>query len=131
MSQAFIDQKQLQQVLIQNQFQPDEGPKAIPVLLDFTGAVDTYILDIELLQNQGRMSMVQTLFIDLSQSANSLTINVNGTGQVIIAKAHTQGYYTVLCANPCKMTFQSLAGGVVIPIQLVNAAIPGVVWSTI
>lgn len=130
MSQAFIDQKQLQQVLIQNQFVPDEGPKAIPVLLDFTGAVDTYILDIELLQNQGRMSMVQTLFIDLSQSANPLTVTING-GQTIIAKARTQGYYTILAANPFKATFQSLAGGVVIPVQLINSAIPGVVWSTV
>jgi hypothetical protein len=114
--------------LTRNQLVPDEGPKAIPLLLDYTGAVTEYDLDLLQTIQQGFISMVQTLYIDLSQSSNDLTVVVNGSNQIVVAKAGTQGYYQVLAPNPAKFAFQSASGGVIIPVFLINVPIAGVVW---
>jgi hypothetical protein len=79
-----------------------------------------------------RFSMLQTIFIDMDGQANPLTVTINGSGQRIIAKQNTQGYYNVLAPNPIKVRFQTSAGGVIaLPVYLCNMAIPGSVWATV
>lgn len=126
-----INQQALIVSMVQNQYVPSEGPKAIPIALDFTGAVGTYVLDATQFQELGNLQMVQTIFADLSGSANPMTITINGSGQQVVCKAHTQGYYPVLCPNPVKLQFDSATSGSVIPIELINVAIAGVVWPTV
>jgi hypothetical protein len=100
-------------------------------LLDFTGAIGSYVLDATLFQQKGYLSMVQTLYLDLSSSANALTVQVgSGGSQLIKAKPNTQGFYPILCPNPPNFLFQSTPGGVIIPIQLINIPIAGIVWAT-
>lgn len=114
-----------------NQIIPDEGPKAVPILLDFSGAQISYTLNL-LLQQQGALiSMVQTVFIDLSNAAHDLliTAGVNVLNQVIHAKAGTQGYYPILCPSPPQITFTAGALGDVVPVVLINIPIAGVVWT--
>lgn len=116
--------------MIQNQNVPDESPKAIPFLIDFS-VNTTWILDLELVMSRTYITMVQTLFLDLSGSANPLKVTVSGSGQVILAKANTQGYYQILASNPVKLQFDSTVAPNIIPIQLINVSIPGVVWPTV
>jgi hypothetical protein len=126
-----INQQQLQTAQIANNLRPDGGPKAIPIILDFTGPTTTeYVFDYQNLQQRGFFGMCQALYIDCSQSANDLEVTVGGTGQTIIAKAGTQGYYPVLCANPLKLVFDSLVNGALIPVFVLNMAISGQVWTS-
>jgi hypothetical protein len=126
---AVINQQTVQVSLPQNQQVPNEGPKAIPLLLNFV-TVASYSLDLTYIQESGQISMVQTLFIDASTATAALVVTVNGTNQKIVAAAGTQGYYPVLCPNPPKFTFANTSGADVIPVFLINAPISGVVWST-
>lgn len=112
-----------------NQQVPDEGPKAIPLLLDFSGSVGNYTLDFLVQQQQGFFSMLQTIYVDNSQGTNDVTITLNISNQKIVAKAGTQGYYSVLCPNPIRLTFSSAINGVIVPVFLINVPISGMVWS--
>lgn len=116
---------------------PAEGPKAIPVYLDFTGAATSYTVDLSELQSQGYVSMIQSIFIDMQNAlpGSGLLVSVSNGVQTLQAVYATQGYYQILAQNPVKITFTQLgtppasAGiGAIISIALLNIAIPGVVW---
>lgn len=125
-----INQQQLRVAQISNAVLPDDGPKAIPIILDYTGGtITTYVFDYQNLQQRGFFAMCQTLYIDMSKSSNDLTVTVGGTGQLITAKAGTQGYYPVLAANPLKLQFDSLVNGSLIPVFVMNSAVSGSVWT--
>ena len=113
---------------IGNQIEPSEGPKAIPLNLDFS-AQPSYLVDLSVQQYQTRFSMVQTVFVDLSQTDSILTILVQGTNQIIVVKGRTQGYYNVLAPAPTRLLFSS-AAGILIPVALINVPIAGAVWAT-
>src|SRR5215471_13660000 len=80
---------------------PEEGPKCVPMTLDFT-ATDSYDLDFSSIVNRAFISMVQTVFVDTSTSGVNVTITVPGSQQIIKVKAGTQGYYPILMPNPIK-----------------------------
>jgi hypothetical protein len=123
-----IESQNLQVAVTQNTLLPDEGPRVIPLLLDFT-STDTYTFDGQLVQATNELiSILQTVFIDLSTSNVNLTLTVGGTGQNIVAKAGTQGYYSVLAPNPLRLSF-SCPGGPLVPLMLMNMPIAGAVWS--
>jgi hypothetical protein len=115
---------------VNNQEVPDEGPKAIPLLMDFSAAGE-YDVDLTLQQEQGRISMIQTVFIDLSGASNDLTLTLPISGQVIVAKAGTQGYYSVLCPTPPRLNFSMpTSGGTLVPVFLINVPMSGVTWTS-
>ena|SRR5271170_6444497 len=128
MGSSIVSQQGLQFALPQNQQVPDEGPKAIPLLLNFANAAQ-FTLDLTNLEQRAFISMIQTLYIDASQTDDPTTITIEGTNQVVIAAAKTQGYYPVLCPNPPRFKFANASGSDIINIFLVNAPISGVVWS--
>ena len=120
----------LRNLLLENQLIPSEGPKAIPLLLDFT-STGTYTLSLLLTEQTGFISMVQTIYIDLSNTANSLKVTIKGSGQIIKAAAGTQGYYPVLCPNPVDLQFDSTTpGDNPIPVFLINVPVAGVTWTS-
>jgi hypothetical protein len=123
------DTSSLNYAPVTNALVPDEGPKAIPLLLDFTQAGE-YDVDLTTQQQQGRISMVQSIYIDLSVSSNDVEVTMPISGQLIHAKAGTQGYYPVLCPNPPRLNFtSSTSGASVVPVFLMNTPILGIVWA--
>lgn len=124
-----LNTSQLQCVqLQQSKIIPDEGPKCIPLLLDFS-AQGTIVVDFQQLQEAKFITMIQTLYIDLSQFGVDVVVTVAGSGQKITARAGKQGYYSILCPNPSKLQFDSTAGtSPAVPVQVINMAMPGVVW---
>jgi len=102
---------------------PAEGPKCVPLSLDFT-ATTLYVLDYGNLQSRNFLSMCQTLWVDNSLSATVLTITIPGTAQVLKIPAGVQGYFTCLCPNPIYITFAS-TGAVICQVTLCNFP----VWS--
>lgn len=116
----------------QNQYVPDEGPKGIPLFLSFTdGTTNEFDLDLEQWQSQGWLSMVQCIYIDMSQATSPLTVSLAGGFQNIVAKVNTQGYYSVLCPNPVKIKFLGTANMGKVTVILVNVPIAGHAWATV
>jgi hypothetical protein len=107
---------------------PDEGPIAVPLLINFA-SFGSYSLDMTLQVQQKKISMVQTLYIDLSAATADMTVTFPIGGQVIHAVKGTQGYYSVLCPNPPRMVFANSSGSDLVPVFLINVPIAGVTWS--
>jgi hypothetical protein len=113
---------------LSNQEVPQEGPKAIPLLLDFTSSGE-YDVDLTTQQQQGRISMIQSIYIDLSGATNDMSVTMPISGQKVTAKAGSQGYYSILCPNPPRLIFtSSTSGGTLVPVFLMNVPISGVTW---
>lgn len=107
---------------------PSEGPKCIPITLDFT-AQNTYVLDYSNQQARGYIAMIQTIFCDTSTSAVNLVVTSNGSRQVLKIKAGTQGYYPILVPNPINLSFSCPGGPSDVRIQLLNFPVPHGQWS--
>lgn len=105
-----------------------DTPKSGQAVLDFTGGTSIE-LNLLLEQQFGRIGPIQTVFIDLADTDSSLTIVARGTGQRIVAKGRTQGYYNILAANPADIVFTT-AAGIRLTVNLLNFPIPGAVWAT-
>ncbi len=122
-----VDQNQLQVLQVKNQLPPVEGPKAIPVRLDFTASGD-YLIELELLQQRAFISQIQCLYVDAFNLAVDLTITVSNSLQTIVCKKGTQGYYPVLVTNPPQFICSSQSGNAIATVILLNIPIPGCVW---
>lgn len=128
-----INPTSLQNILLNNQIIPNEGPKALGMILDFTVASGqpSYQVDLNNLQQEGFFSMLQTVYVDNKKNSSTLTIVVNGSGQNIEISPNTEGYYPVLAPNPVKLQFLTSAQaiGEVVQVFLINVPIAGVVWA--
>lgn len=108
---------------------PAEGPRVLPLRLDFS-ASGAYSLDYTNMQSRGFFSMCQCVFIDNQNSDVPLTVQCGVTGQQVVAKGRTQGYYPVLQPNPLQMQFFQQGGGAVALVYLLNFFVQGSVWAT-
>jgi len=108
---------------------PCEGAKCIKLLLDFS-ADSEFDLDLEQFTQQSRISMVQSIYIDLSDTANAMVVIVDPSGldQEIVANGRTQGFYTLLSPNPPRIVFKC-ASGQPQRVHLLNVPVAGVVWA--
>lgn len=105
-----------------------EGPRILPLLnVDFS-ANPSYSLDYSNQMRVGRMSMVQTVYIDASNSDASVTVSIS-TGQQITAKGRTQGFYSCLAQEPFKASFQS-DGGARVSFIFLNFQLQPAQWAT-
>lgn len=108
---------------------PQEGPKTLPLSLDFSAA-DQYVLDYYYRQSLAALSMVQTLYIDMKDTDNPLTVTIPGSGQVIRVKGRTQGYYPVMQPNPIRMIFDCPGGPANLAVHLINVPVFASQWAT-
>lgn len=129
MSVVRYDQRGIRTLEINNQTAPTEGPRCLPLSFDFSVG-DTYLVDLLNLEQQTRVSMIQTIYIDASSTDSQVVFTALGSQQVVTAKGRTQGFYNVLVSNPSQVTFQCDDGSAVIPVQLINTPIAGAVWAT-
>ncbi len=91
---------------LQRDVMPAEGPKAIPINLDFTATTE-YDLDYSLQQAQSRFSCVQTIWVDNFGNSAILQIQIPSSQQTLQIPAGVQGYFTVIASNPIRMIFSS------------------------
>jgi hypothetical protein len=106
---------------VSNGFAPKQGPKCLPVALDFTGAVTSIALDFLTEEETGQIDFVQGLWIDNFDNPSPLLIFIQGTEQRIVYPALGQGYIpiTALRAGQLKMVVET-AGNVEVQISLLN-----------
>jgi hypothetical protein len=123
-----LDQSQLRTVSINGQQVPCEGPRVVPVALDFSLTTE-YDLQLQNFEARNFISMIQGLFIDNSLSASPLSIVFENSGQTIkIAPGH-QAYKAVLCPNPAFISFLS-EGGTSVKVLLLNFPVTNDDWAT-
>jgi hypothetical protein len=107
---------------------PKEGARGCPVTFDFSVQADQ-IYDMTSLQNNGKFSQVEGVFVSNVGNANPLDILVDGSGQVITIPAGKCAYMPLLAPNPPKFTFSTTpAGGLSIQAIFLNYAIIPLVW---
>lgn len=105
---------------------PTEGPKAIPQTLDFTVA-NTVVVDFTLAMSQGRITAIQTLWMDNSENEQPVQITVEGTQQIITFPAGAQGTIPIIAANRPKFTCVS-NGDVALQTVWLNVPMPAALW---
>jgi len=125
-----ISQNSVSILAIDNPYLPPEGPKSIPVLLDFVN-YNVQTLDLLLVEQTGFISMLQTIYIDAKDTDASITVTVGVTGQAIRVKGRTQGFYPLLCPKgKITLAFDGTGANALIPVQLLNSPIPAAQWVT-
>lgn len=121
---------------IQNGKHPPEGARALGVVLyystDGTGVSNPVTLPLAQVIQSGKLSIVQTVFIDNSQNPNALTLDFGPTQQ-IICPALSQGYFSVLATSQLpNVTVSSnplfTEASFYVYIDFINVAIPPQVW---
>lgn len=108
---------------------PAEGPRAIPIPLDFS-IVPEYDLDLQGLISRNFISMIQAIYLDNSGNAASMSVYFPNTNQTVTIAPNRQGYRSVLCPNPAKMSFLS-QGGVLVNVELLNYPVTNSDWPCI
>lgn len=107
---------------------PKEGPRVIPVRLDYT-TFDTYNIDLTPQQQGGQFSFVQTVYIDNSDNAAALQLIASATGQRIVVPPNGMCYMPFLQPNPPQMqAITTPAGGLIVGIMFLNFYVPPIVW---
>lgn len=84
--------------VLSNKF-PCEGPKVIPIFCDFSSATK-YDVDLKSLVQQGKISDVQSIFVDNADNSGICTIDIDVQQQRIIIPPFSQAYLNVLTALP-------------------------------
>ena len=103
-----------------------EGPRILPILnIDF-GANNIYTLDYSNQMKTGRLSMIQTVYIDNSQNDAAVTVTMT-TGQRVTAKGRTQGFYSALAQDPFRVTMES-DGGAMVSVIFLNFPVQPAQW---
>ncbi|AAX45614.1 spike [Enterobacteria phage PR4] len=104
---------------------PMGGPVAINTVIEIDQT--EVLVDLKLDYATGKISGVQTLYIDLRDFLGDVTVTMPDTGQRITARAGTQGYYPVLSTNLMKFVVSATIDGK-FPMNFINFPIALGVW---
>ena len=126
---SIIDTKTLSFYQVQNLMVPNEGPKAVPLVLDFSQQPQ-YDLNLQNIESRNFISQIQSVFIDNRNNAQPVTITFDGSNQTIQCAPNRQGYFIVLCPNPASMHFVS-TGLVKVSFQLLNFPVTNANWPSV
>ena len=126
-----LDQQASSFLSVNGQMVPPEGPRAIPLILDFS-LTGEYDLNLQNIQQRNFITMIQAAWIDNADNKNSLTLTFPNTQQRMIFPAGFQGYVSLLCPNPSQMTFVStqVDSGPVVRVELLNYPVSNTNWNT-
>jgi hypothetical protein len=107
---------------------PKEGPLAVPYTLDFTTQTQ-YLADLTAQQQQAKISMVQTIYVDNSLASVPLICVMSNSNQIIRVAPFSQAYIPVVLTNKLAIAFSSTSG-LVIPAMLMNIAMNAYQWQS-
>lgn len=112
---------------VHNAMVPKEGPKAIPLKLDFTSA-QAILVDLTQQQQSARISFLQGAFVDNSANLAPVTISTGNSQQDLTIPPQSQAYIPLLLPNPPTFIV-STTGGVFVPIIVLNIPMDIAIWS--
>lgn len=91
---------------------PPEGPAVVKIILDFSAGQDpTKVLRLQDLFQTGRISAVQSIYIDASGSPNSVSVQSDNPGFSQTVTGGSQGYYPFFATAQTTLTFTGTATG--------------------
>lgn len=105
---------------------PKEGPKTIPLNLDFS-LNNSILIDLMLNNQLGQIREVQTIYFDASNATATTFVTVDGSLQTMALPAKSCGYLPLLVPNPPKITFSNSSPSKV-NIELLNVPMAAAVW---
>lgn len=92
-----------------NGYAPAQGPKALPVRLDFT--LDTEItVDFTSAEESNGISFIQSVWVDNSANPNALILTFDITGQRIVVPATAQSVFPVIATLKSKCVATTTPG---------------------
>jgi hypothetical protein len=106
---------------------PDEGPRTIPVTVDFSKG-QTQSIDLQQLIVQSKISMVQSMYVDNSANNAAVTFVISGTGQTLVVPATSEAYLPILAPSPAVITVSSDSSEA-IGVFINNFPVPAAVWN--
>lgn len=114
---------------IKNALIPPEGPKAVNIVIPFSSGANTeYLVDFTLFNQRSFITTVQALYLDNSaNTADSVSVTVETTGQRLVWPAGFQGYLPLLAPETPKFVFAS-NGNNDVQASFVNVPIPAQIW---
>lgn len=120
-------QSGVNQINVLNAVVPPEGPKALPVVLDFT-LLSSILIDLTTTTMQGKISTVQMIWADNTANSARLDITIQATQQVIHVPPGIQGWFPVIATNRPKLVFATTAG-IVLTCILLNVPVAQGDWA--
>lgn len=105
---------------------PKEGPRAARIALAFP-ADSGAVADFSTFQFMGEVCKIQTLFVDNSANASSLTITTNTLQQQLFIPPNSQGFIPLLSTQPLKLSFAS-TGPANVTVYALNYSVPPAMW---
>ncbi len=112
---------------VSSQFYPQEGPRVVMLSYDFTTG-STFADDLSAIIDNGRMTTVQTVWVDAADCGQPVTITLAESGQRIRVPAHTQGIYPVFVAGGAGFTVSGGDGVSTVALGLLNVPMPFAQW---
>lgn len=91
---------------------PREGPAYVPVNYDFSGGTQAYTTDMTSIKQAGKISAIQSVFIDNANNSQPVVLKVSGTNQSISVPANFQGVFPILVTGQALFTITSTGNGV-------------------
>lgn len=115
---------------IANQTYPEEGSRVISLQYNWT-SVTGYSDDLSQLVALGVETTIQTAYIDNSSNAQSVTITIPATGQVLTCPALNQGFFPLMFTGTpqFQVTVAATAANAVTRIALLNVPISQGPWA--
>src|SRR5579859_4337412 len=103
-----------------NAMVPSEGPKIIPVSVDLT-VNQSVLIDISPQQQSGKISFVQSVFVDNSNNSQPTLVNNPVTQVTLVVPPNSQALLPIFVGNPPKLV-------VSIVVALLNILVSATVW---
>src|SRR5215475_6194048 len=114
---------------VSNGYAPAGGPRALPITFDFS-ITSPQAIDLVQEIEANIINMVQSIYVDNSLNANTLTIIFDQTNQKIVVPATAQGLWPVITPKdaPRLVLSTTPAGGLLVNIILLNVPMPLTAW---
>lgn len=112
---------------------PKQGSRGLPFTCNFTALVNQVTQDFLVEQGTAMEEFFQSLWLDNSKNALPFSIAFPAMGQILTAKANTQGYYPIFVPNG-KLSFvatMAAVGNSSVPLIFSNIFINPTVWSVV
>jgi hypothetical protein len=116
---------------IGNGFAPAKGPKALPIVLDFT-AVALHEFDLVKEELADITDFVQTVYVDNHDNPNELTLRFSVTNQRLVIPAGATGIWPVLAPQNLRVTAETeIDEDAIISLTFLNVPMPLTQWGPI
>jgi hypothetical protein len=112
-----------------NQLVPKEGPKALPIPLDFT-VQQSYEIDFGIIAQAAQLEHIQCIYIDNKDNSQPVTIVTDIIGQTLVCPPQRQGFFPIVIASNSPKIIVTSIGGTNCTLIVMNVPMPSGTWAS-